>query len=271
MTDNRSSVKEIQMVSAKILRDLAEIFEKNNLRYVVCFGSLLGAIRHNGFIPWDDDLDIAMPREDFERFKKMARDELPDYLFFQDYSTDVEYPSHTAKVRNINTTMIENGYRNLRKMNHGIFVDVFVGDYYTPGKINRLKLKLVRLIKGILIAQKVCTASKIKKNVAKLFPRNAMFRKSEKMLRSLDKKNKKQHYMVDGAYLCDADMFDDTVLVSFEDFEVRVPRKYDEILRGMYGDYMQFPPEEQRRPLHMTEHISCEIPFARYLEEHEVL
>ena len=105
------SVKDVQAAASKILKERVEVFEKHNLRYVVCFGSLLGAIRHKGFIPWDDDLDIVMPREDFEKFRAMAADVLPEHLFFQDYTTDGEYPARTAKVRDNNTTMIENGYR----------------------------------------------------------------------------------------------------------------------------------------------------------------
>lgn len=83
--------------------------DKHQLKYCVIYGTLLGAIRHKGFIPRDDNLDVVMPGDDFGKFKLVANDELPEHLFFQDYGTDKNYPALTAKVRDGNTTMMENG------------------------------------------------------------------------------------------------------------------------------------------------------------------
>ena len=263
------ALKRMQNTLSETLKSVIDIFEEHNLRYVMIYGSLLGTVRHNGFIPWDDDLDIAMPREDYEKFKSIAKDILPEHLFLQDYSTDPEFPALIAKIRNNNTTLIENGYRNLKKMNHGMFVDIFVADYFESGTVNNIRLKLVKAFRGILLAQKVCGTNKLKKAVATLFPRNALFRRTEKMLQKMDKKALHNHFIIDCAHIFDADIFDDIILYDFEGYKVRIPASYDKILTAMYGNYMELPPMESRKPLHMTEHASCDIPYMEYLQTHE--
>lgn len=266
------TTEKVQKAAASILKQLIEVFEANDLKYIVCFGSLLGAVRHNGFIPWDDDLDISMPREDFNRFRKIAKDVLPENLFFQDYTSDPQYPSTIAKVRDCNTTMIENGYRKLKDMNHGIFVDIFVADYYVPCRMNNLRKKILKINKSILLSQKVCVCGKFKQAIARMIPRNFLFKRTEKMLNKMDKKKQKKYFFIDCCSAAlNADIFDNTILTKFEDFEVRVPKDYDFILTKIYGNYMELPPEERRIPLHTTEHISCEIPFSEYIKTHETL
>jgi lipopolysaccharide cholinephosphotransferase len=264
-------LRRIQQVLSETLKELTAVLDKNNLRYIMIYGSLIGTVRHNGFIPWDDDLDIAMPREDYEKFKSIAKDVLPSHLFLQDYSTDKEFPALVAKVRNSNTTLVENGYRKLRKMNHGMFVDIFVTDYYEPSIMNSFRQKAVRAFKGILLAQKVYKVNKLKKAIAVLFPRNLLFRKIDKMLQKMDKKGVRKHYLIDNSSILDASIFDDILLHDFEGFKVRIPASYDKILTQQYGDYMTPPPIESRKPYHITEHVSCDIPYKVYLETHEKL
>ena len=84
--------------------DAIEICKKNNLQYFLLHGSCIGAVRHKGFIPWDDDIDVGMPREDYDRFTEIAKDQLPMHLFFQTFETDPEYPTAFGKIRNSNTT-----------------------------------------------------------------------------------------------------------------------------------------------------------------------
>ena len=267
-----STTEMVQKSAASILKQLVDVFEKNNLRYVVFFGSLLGTVRHKGFIPWDDDVDITMPREDFLKFRAIAKDILPENLFFQDYTTDSEYPSTIAKIRDCNTTMVENGYRKLRNMNHGIFVDIFVADYYLPTKLNKMRIKMLKIQKSILLSQKVCVCGKAKQTLARLIPRNYTFKRIEKMLSSMDKKQEHKYFFVDCCPIpLEPTMFDDALLVPFEDFNVRIPKNYDAILTGIYKNYMELPPVERRRPIHTTNHVSCDIPFKKYLDEHPEL
>ena len=153
--DSNLSIKTIQDRELSVLKELTPIFEKYGIMYALYYGSLIGAVRHKGFIPWDDDLDIVMPREDYQKLKTIANEVLPEHLFLQDFSTDYEYPSYTAKIRDSRTTMIEKGYRNLKKMNHGIWVDIFVLDYCDKSLSSRLKCIEIRVIQRIML-ESVC-------------------------------------------------------------------------------------------------------------------
>lgn len=114
--------------------------DKLKLKYFVIGGTLIGAIRHNGFIPWDNDIDIAMPREDYEKFIKLGQKHLKKNLFIQTYKTDPNYLQNYTKIRDSNTTFIESNVKK-HNINHGIFIDIFPLD--TLYKFNKIKLKLL--------------------------------------------------------------------------------------------------------------------------------
>ena len=257
------TVKDIQKVSLQILKEVVTICERHNLRYYLYAGSMLGAIRHPGFIPWDDDLDIAMPREDYERFKEYAKTELPARYFVQDYTTDEEYPATTPKVRDSQTTMIENGYRGLKKMNHGCFLDIFIADYYTPSFINKCRMLKVKIYKWALLMQKTYGVKPWKRFIARFFSRNRTFRAIDKTLIKMGKK--KDLYLVE-SFFFEASTFEQRINVPFENINVAVPKDYDTALRRIYGDYMTLPPEEKRIPRHITEHVSVDVPYAEYIK-----
>ncbi len=263
-----STLEEVQAHGLETLKEVTRVLEKYNLRYLVYYGTLLGTVRHKGTIPWDDDIDIAMPREDLEKFREIAPKELKENYFFQDYTTDPEYPSIYAKVRNSNSTFIEEGYKKLRVMNHGLFIDIFVADWCDPTlKLTAYKIKTVKALSSVLISQKCWYTSKIKKFIAKLFPRNLTFRFVEKILKSMDPKGKHTHrFIFSKPY--EASIFDDYIMAPYEDIQVRIPRNYDECLTKMYGDYMQFPPVESQKPLHMTDYSRVDIPYKEYIEKY---
>ena len=115
---------ELQKIEFDILKECIKIIEKHNLQYFLVCGSALGAVKYQGFIPWDDDIDLALPREDYNRFLEYAVKELPEHLFLQNYKTDKYFPLFGSKVRNKNTTYIECPHQKI-KMNQGVFIDVF--------------------------------------------------------------------------------------------------------------------------------------------------
>ena len=103
---------------------LHDFCEKHQLKYYLAFGSLLGAIRHNGFIPWDDDMDVWMPRKDYEYLCKHFPKDNPDY-FLQTTKTDKYYGRMFAKIRKNNTIFLEDVDKHVEKRHHGIFLDIF--------------------------------------------------------------------------------------------------------------------------------------------------
>ena len=130
MFSEDKNVAAAQKVMLEILVEIHRICVENNITYWLEAGTLLGAIRHKGFIPWDDDCDISMPRKDYERFLQIAQEKLPETMFLQTKETDKEYPLPWAKIRKNGTLLIETGETGEEKYHHGIFVDIFPYDYY---------------------------------------------------------------------------------------------------------------------------------------------
>lgn len=127
-----------QLIMLDILKQVRTICEKHNIKYWIDAGTLLGCVREGGFIPWDDDLDIAMLREDYDKFKEIAQKELPEGYFFQTKETDQDYIHNFAKIRKEGTLLIETGEKYPEKYHQGIFIDIFPFDYYPYLKIGNL-------------------------------------------------------------------------------------------------------------------------------------
>ncbi|MDR2410347.1 MAG: LicD family protein, partial [Bacteroidales bacterium] len=119
-----SDMKKVWYIELDILKEFIKVCNKYNLRYFADGGTLLGAIRHKGFIPWDDDIDIAMLREDYDKLVKIGPKEFKHPYFFQTPYTDKYYYQGHAKIRNSNTTGISRHEFN-KKFNRGIFIDIF--------------------------------------------------------------------------------------------------------------------------------------------------
>ena len=121
-----------------IFKAFAEVCEKHNLSYFLNGGSCLGAIRHKGFIPWDDDIDVMMPREDYEKFLTLQKEYEGTPYFIQCWKTDPHYIYGYAKLRDSSTTFIEDNYVNHR-INHGVWIDIFPIDGMSKEPIDRAK------------------------------------------------------------------------------------------------------------------------------------
>ena len=133
--DNRKSgntpLRQAQLVMLRMFTILDHICKKHHLTYWMCSGTLLGAVRHQGFIPWDDDLDICMIREDYEKFLDIAKEELPKDLFLQTRETDpyYDYLALPCKIRDTKSLIITDGTER-KKYNMGLFIDIFPADRY---------------------------------------------------------------------------------------------------------------------------------------------
>ena len=121
-------LKELQNVMLQMMIEIDRICRKNNIQYILSGGTMLGAVRHHGFIPWDDDMDIAMPRKDYDRFVEIANSELPERFRLECYENTRDYPYNFGKVRDVNTIFKEKFTASLN-INHGVYIDVFPMDY----------------------------------------------------------------------------------------------------------------------------------------------
>lgn len=123
-----ATLKEIQDCELNILKEFIKVCDRHNIPYYLCGGTFLGAVRHRGFIPWDDDVDIYIKYSDIRKLKKYCQKELPDNLFWQDYKTDRGFPLLNIRIRNTDTFMVSNrssdDAEKAKKIQQGIWIDL---------------------------------------------------------------------------------------------------------------------------------------------------
>lgn len=271
---NKEQLTKLQQTELEMLKSFIDVCEKLNITYYVVEGTLLGAVRHNGFIPWDDDIDIGIMREDYDKFLEKASELLPSHLFLQTYDTDSGYPRVFAKIRNSNTTFIETAVKD-NKMNHGVYIDIFPLDRCDFKKRNsfwfRNKEKLLSLRTTSLFSNmKLSSKAKLFRLISCfLYPsaKKALV-KLEKMYRSMP--NGEMIVNFSGVYgqreIMPKEWYGEGTKISFEGVSVTVPLEYAKVLSQVYGNYMQMPPIEKRVTHHQTEVIDTEKAYEAYLK-----
>ncbi len=269
----QDSVEKLQKIELDIFREVISVCEKLHLKYFLLGGTLLGAVRHQGFIPWDDDIDIGMMREDYEVFLAKAQELLPKHLFLQTNQTD-NWPANFAKIRNSNTTFVETSVGK-REMNHGVYIDIFPLDFYPTCKIkqmffgfkNKIYVEKISSIftggtslhgwrKGLVncVASLICPTVEIA-----LKKRERLFKKQKQSLlvaNHCGAWGKKE--------IVPVEWYGDGCELSFEGLRVRAPIHYEKWLTQVYGDYMQLPPEEKRVTHHYTDVIDFDKSYTVY-------
>ncbi len=256
---NAICLKKLHETEVEILNNIVCICKKHDLKYYLVGGTLLGAVRHKGFIPWDDDLDIAMPRNDYNKFLEVAQEELGEQYFLQTGKTDKNCCRLFSKVRKNKTLFVEYKDQHIDK-HHGIFVDIFPldsGGRYTNRKTQSPKMLLYRLFRSYLQDtrgegnQKFSTKYFFKKVIYALLwiiPDNTIIDICDWLSsgRGDFYINYCSQYGIKKQTI-EKRMYDPAVQLEFEGNMYDVPREYDYILKRIYGDnYMQLPPEEKR-------------------------
>ncbi len=270
----RKKVWQAQLDMVKIFIDICD---KYKLKYFAAGGTLIGAIRHNGFIPWDDDIDLMMPREDYEKFIKVAKEELKkEPYFLQHYSTEKDYPNGHAQIRNSNTTcFIKESYSDLKKgKNCGIFIDIFPYDVLFDNYRKRQKYcRKIKLFKALSLWRVYTPKSLLRKVIMHLY---FFFHSLQKTILKVDNlskniPNKEKYNMVALASFMPGyeknvwakEWFDQTLYHQFEDIQIAIPLYYDEVLKKEYGDYMTIP-EHKGGAIHGQCYFNCDIPYEKF-------
>ena len=254
-------IKKLRKSEIKILDEIVRICEKHNLKYFLMGGTLLGAVRHKGFIPWDDDLDIAMPRDDYEKFLDIAIEELSDDFEVDDIRTNENYNLIFAKIRLKNSLFLA-GYCKEEYIKHnGIWVDVFPFDESKHNRDLFIKMKWshIRLLKAIyirnteLVSMKKHHLTNFLQNFYKNVPQKKLNRRIYKKITSENHRKGNKYYINYGSQY---GVMKQTHLktnlfplkkITFEGKKYCVPNNYKEVLRTIYGDnYMQLPPKEKQ-------------------------
>ena len=255
------TLRKVQLVQLEIVQEIKRVCEKNNIKFFLDSGSLLGAIRHKGFIPWDDDLDIGMLRDDYERFCNLAVFELDSRYVLQTWKTDNNYPLPFAKVRKKNTIYLERRARPLAE--NGIFVDVFPYDYAPNNEKDRqeMRQKLGRQFKCLLMQCKwnpwiihgrtnwKIRLYYLKSQILAIFKdRNELINEFIEVTKSVGITD--YVYAQTGSKYFPKKIFEQIIYVKFENTLMPVIAGYHEWLAIEYGDYMTPPPENKRHNMH---------------------
>lgn len=279
--------QELFSVLLDLLKELNRVCSENDITYYAFGGTMLGAIRHKGFIPWDDDVDIILPRKDYDRLKEVAdKGAFGEPYFFQSPSTDKGYPKGFCRLRNSNTTEIP--YDDVAmNCNRGIFIDIFPLDILPDDEKERGKqkkqLSTLRLfmnsfaryysgfgVKGTTRLKSMayyCTLPLFK---MRILTTDKLFRKFEKTASRYSKTENNIAGAVTLLFGNDRFIYDrklwegNTIWVDFENIKIPVPEYYDDILKHSYGDYMT-PVQEPTN--HGDLLYSTKIPYEEYIKE----
>lgn len=258
------SIEETQKVSLQILDVIADLCEELDLRYFLFYGTLIGAVRHHGYIPWDDDLDIMMPRKDHDILIEYLQKNIHKYEYLEVFNHEVnsEYPYMITRISDKRYRIIMD---NEKEYGMGIFIDIYPFDGLGNTKEEALSygMKGDRLSSLCYQAtRKRCavetTTSKFRKFIklpvflfAKMCGKDFFQNKLQKLARVKPYDNYK--YVGCVVWLSGGmkdiflrKWFDDYVKLPFGEKEYRVPVEYDAFLKQVYGDYMTLPPEEER-------------------------
>ncbi len=263
-------MEEIQKVETSILHEVAQFCEKENIRYFFIYGTLLGAVRHKGFIPWDDDVDIALPRPDYDRFLKLCKengDKVRKYKIFN-LNTCTNYPNNITRV--CDTDSVIEKAKKAENCGMGLFIDVYpldgLGNDLSEAKdiMKKSKIAGARIsqvidfdkdkIRELLRRGQFLVALKWKlKHIIGL---KHYLKQSEKFKYKYEYENSKYVGISTWTFfnmpneLFPRDAFDNFQLMEFEEHKYRIPQNYDVVLKQLYGDYMTPPPPEKRIPHH---------------------
>lgn len=260
-------LRQLKEKELELLRVFLALCRQLGLRYYIIEGTLLGAVRHRGFIPWDDDIDVGMPRRDYDRLLLSGQQHLPEGFFLQSFHSDPEFCENFAKLRNSNTTFLESTRRHCR-INHGIYLDIFPLDLSSskPEFPFLLQKRLTELrISDTYAPQKLKASSRLARTFSRiLYPSPAdAVRKKECLFRAC----------VQGTYIANhcspwgsreivpVHWYGAGVPLFFEGIEVNAPSHYHAWLTRVYGDYMQLPPPEQQIPHHYVDAFDLTRPY----------
>lgn len=258
-------LKKLQAMQLEILKEIIRVCELHEIRYFVAYGTLLGAVRHQGPIPWDDDIDICMTREDYEKFAAIADEALDSRYELVSMARNLDYPMSLPKVQKKGTLFIDRTYEHAR-FRLGVFVDIFIYDYVSDDATEALaQAKKCNLLDKLMILQISRFPNQAREGVVavilavvylighyvlQVVPRKWLFK-------AFVKEQQKYKDSPTNTMICLDELIGDrtkatvdelfpTVPLEYSGITVQAPREYDRLLKRQFGDYMQLPPVEAR-------------------------
>lgn len=274
--------KKIWAVELDLLFEIIRICEKHHIQYFLAGGNILGAVRHKGFIPWDDDIDVAIFRKDYDKFCEVCPSEVKEPYFFQTTLTENGCWFNTARLCNSNTTGIRRALAGRTDANKGIFVDILPIDAVSDNR-HRQNLIFRRVHVRTVIADAYCfnmNSHPVTRFInwflhLRLIPFDIKkwYRQTNRIAASVPwEKANRIGFVMWTPYRHDRvtwekSDYDSTVELPFEFTKIKVPSGYERVLRVMYGDYMKFPPVESRGSWHQFI-FEPDMPYEEYYKKY---
>lgn len=261
-----TNIDKLHEVDLNIVNEVVKICNENDLVYYMSGGTLLGAVRHHGFIPWDDDIDLAMPRDDYEHFLEIASKKLPDYMEVVNYRTDPKYQYYITRIRDTRTKVEEIRIENNSRYTNAS-IDIFPLDG-TPNFVIFRKLYFLRVMfhRALMslcykdsidrsrkrgVVERVFLAVMERIPIEKIFDPYKEKCKIDKLMRRHRIEVSNNIGCLMGAYrtnqIVPKRYFGKGKMYKFENIQLRGPELYDEYLTQMYGNYMQLPSVEAQK------------------------
>lgn len=255
---NELSLREIQIAGLDVLLKFQSICNEHNWKFFLTYGTLLGAVRHEGFIPWDDDIDVWMPRKDYQEFLDYYSSHEQEFQHFKLFHANFvkNYPYAIARFSDIRY-FIE--YFGIKDYGLGIFIDIYPLDEIDPTdvKLKNTQLNRIKDLSRLTTKGKSSLKNSIKKVIKPyLLAKNCVISVNE-LIKKIDidaqKYNGTNQEYIDvvcweyrGEPYLKKKMLEDCIFVTFEGYKMPAPKDYKNILTANYGDYMQLPPSEKQ-------------------------
>ena len=270
-----NNIRAHQIAMLDMLKEVDRICRKNGICYILFSGTALGAVRHHGFIPWDDDLDIIMLREEYERFLKAAGQEINTEKYYLQREFSEHWPCCFSKLRMNNTACMERTHPKDKKQHQGIYIDIFpadnLSDLHPARAFQFLASKIV--IAGGLERRGYLTNNVLKKilmKVSLIVPQKLFL----DIVKGGNNKTEMVHSFLGASSkyrksIYPRKWFTKTERILFEGSAFPVSAYYDEMLRSLYGDYMTLPDEQGKLIKKHAELIDLEKSYEYYLDWQE--
>lgn len=256
--DKNKNLKKLQEIEIEIIKYFDKVCDENNLKYYLAYGSLLGAVRHGGFIPWDDDVDMHMLGKDYLKLVEILRNNLDKKYFFQSLETEKNYYLLWNKIRLNNTIFIEKGWED-NKIHQGISLDIFPLIDYPDNEKDKKKIDRMFKITKLMIDNNMKVnknydsygfSGKILSKLFKFIPQSIRNKKIIKNIQFLCNYESSSEYyfsLIRGTTKkYSKSSFKDIKKIKFEDANFSAPVESEKYLTEVYGDYMKLPDEKDR-------------------------
>ena len=252
-------LQKLQDMVYSIFQEFDRICQKYDIHYTMEGGTLLGAVKYGGFVPWDDDIDVVMKRNEYEKFLQVAPGELDGKFFLQSYNNVPEFPLNYAKLCLNGTEIYDYDYTHLKNMHHGVFMDIFPIDEVKPEQLQK-HCSAVGILTGArktkLKAIHPTGIRKVVYGALALLPMKTLIGMIDRRCKKHNGKNTGYFYEVCNANkkfpAMPRNIYDDTMRLNFRDGAYEASAQYDSFLKSRFGErYMDtLPPEAARKPSH---------------------